>query len=48
LLEKGAKIYKLIGPALIKQDLPEVRANVEKRLDFINTELYNLLFAQEC
>jgi len=48
LLEKGAKIYKLIGPALIRQDLNEVRSNVEKRLDFINAELYNLLVTQEC
>ena len=41
-------MYKLIGPALIRQDLPEVRANVEKRLDFINSELYYFLTKQEC
>lgn len=39
LLESGAKVYKLIGAALLKQDLNEVKANVAKRLDFINGEL---------
>jgi len=38
LLEKNAKVYKLIGPALIRQEVSEVRANVSKRLDFIESE----------
>jgi len=38
LLEKNAKVYKLIGPALIRQEVSEVKANVAKRLDFIDSE----------
>jgi prefoldin beta subunit len=37
-LEDDAKVYKLIGPVLVKQDLVEARGNVEKRLDFIKAE----------
>ena len=36
-------VYKLIGPALIKQDLVEAQANVSKRLEFIGGELARLL-----
>ena len=32
-------MYKLIGPTLIKQDLVEAKANVRKRLEFIEGEL---------
>ncbi|CAL8461971.1 g1502 [Coccomyxa elongata] len=35
-------VYKLIGPALIKQDPVEARSNVGKRLEFINGELDRL------
>lgn len=35
-------VYKLIGPALIKQDLDEAKSNVAKRLEFIATELNRL------
>jgi len=35
-------VYKLIGPALIKQDPVEARSNVGKRLEFINGELGRL------
>ena len=35
-------MYKLIGPALIKQDPVEARSNVEKRLGFISNELDRL------
>jgi len=39
LLENEANVYKLIGPALIKQDLEEAKANVSKRIDYISGEL---------
>ncbi|KAF1315740.1 Prefoldin subunit 6, partial [Globisporangium splendens] len=39
LLGDDAKVYKLIGPALLKQDVSEAKANVNKRLEFINNEL---------
>jgi hypothetical protein len=35
-------VYKLIGPALVKQDMIEARSNVTKRLDFIKSELERL------
>ena len=37
-MEDDAKVYKLTGPVLIKQDLSEARGNVEKRLDYIQAE----------
>jgi chaperonin cofactor prefoldin len=42
LLADDAVVYKLIGPALIKQDLNDAKENVAKRLAFINTEMYVL------
>ncbi|XP_068246012.1 prefoldin subunit 6 [Palaemon carinicauda] len=39
LLEENAVVYKLIGPALIKQDLEEARQNVGKRIDYIQQEI---------
>ena len=33
------KIYKLIGPALVKQDLSEAKTNVEKRISYIGGEI---------
>lgn len=39
LLDGEAKVYKLIGPVLLKQDVDEAKANVNKRLEFINNEL---------
>lgn len=39
LLEADAGVYKLIGPVLIKQGLEEAKQNVEKRLEYISTEL---------
>jgi len=41
-LENEANVYKLIGPALIKQDLDEAKANVSKRIDYISGELKRL------
>ncbi|KDE04085.1 hypothetical protein MVLG_05455 [Microbotryum lychnidis-dioicae p1A1 Lamole] len=32
-------VYKLVGPVLLKQDPTEAKANVEKRLQFINSEI---------
>ena len=42
LLEDDAGVYKLVGPALIKQDPVEAKSNVQKRLDYINSELARL------
>ncbi|GMR41795.1 hypothetical protein PMAYCL1PPCAC_11990, partial [Pristionchus mayeri] len=39
LLDEDATVYKLIGAALVKQDLAEARANVEKRIEYINNEM---------
>lgn len=38
-LEEGANVYKLIGPALVKQDIEEAKQTVQKRIDYINSEL---------
>ena len=35
-------MFKLIGPALVKQDPVEATSNVQKRLEFINGELSRL------
>ena len=35
-------MYKLIGPTLIRQDPVEAKSNVQKRLDFITSELDRL------
>jgi prefoldin beta subunit len=42
LLEDENKVYKLIGPALVRQDIPEATSNVSKRLEFIGGELKRL------
>ena len=39
LASDGAKVFKLIGPALVNQDLGEAKNNVEKRIDYIAGEL---------
>ncbi|EEY55915.1 uncharacterized protein PITG_08660 [Phytophthora infestans T30-4] len=39
LLDDEAKVYKLVGPVLLKQDADEAKSNVNKRLEFINNEL---------
>uniref|UniRef100_A0AAV1TEV1 Prefoldin subunit 6 n=1 Tax=Peronospora matthiolae TaxID=2874970 RepID=A0AAV1TEV1_9STRA len=39
LLDDGAKVFKLVGPVLLKQDVDEAKTNVTKRLEFINKEL---------
>ncbi|KAA1476352.1 Prefoldin beta-like protein [Dentipellis sp. KUC8613] len=32
-------VYKMIGPVLVKQDQNEAKSNVDKRLDFIRSEI---------
>ena len=39
LAPEDGKIFKLIGPALVPQELSEARSNVEKRIDYIAGEL---------
>ncbi|XP_011502730.1 PREDICTED: prefoldin subunit 6 [Ceratosolen solmsi marchali] len=39
LLNPGNEIYKLIGPILIKQELIEAKENVNKRVEFILSEI---------
>ncbi|VDM53683.1 unnamed protein product [Angiostrongylus costaricensis] len=38
-LDEDAKVYKLIGACLIRQDIAEARVNVEKRLEYITAEI---------
>ena len=38
-MEEDAAVYKLIGPALIKQDVTEAKANVDKRIEYITAEM---------
>ncbi|KAJ2777367.1 Prefoldin subunit 6 [Coemansia javaensis] len=38
-LQDGARIYKMVGPALVPQDRAESVANVQKRLEFIRSEI---------
>ena len=39
LINEENVVYKLIGPALIRQDLEEARQNVSKRVDYIQQEM---------
>uniref|UniRef100_A0A1I7XLG2 Probable prefoldin subunit 6 n=1 Tax=Heterorhabditis bacteriophora TaxID=37862 RepID=A0A1I7XLG2_HETBA len=39
LLDEDARVYKLIGAVLVRQDLAEARANVDKRLEYISAEI---------
>ena len=39
LLDDDSKVYKQIGPALIRQDHMEATSNVSKRLEFIGAEI---------
>ena len=38
-LEPGARVYKLIGPALVEQSETDAKTIVEKRLEFIGQEI---------
>lgn len=42
LLDEETNVFKLIGPVLVKQDLVEAKANVNKRIDYISGELRRL------
>ncbi|KAH9113354.1 hypothetical protein AeMF1_012440 [Aphanomyces euteiches] len=39
LLDDNAKVFKLVGPVLLKQDTSEAKSNVSKRLEFIQNEM---------
>ncbi|PIC51135.1 hypothetical protein B9Z55_001771 [Caenorhabditis nigoni] len=39
LMDSDSKVYKLMGPVLVRQDLEEARSTVEKRLEFIESEI---------
>ncbi|EOD16658.1 hypothetical protein EMIHUDRAFT_59123, partial [Emiliania huxleyi CCMP1516] len=38
LLEEDAQVFKLIGPVLVKQELVEVKSNVNKRIEYIKAD----------
>ncbi|QSL64789.1 hypothetical protein MERGE_002091 [Pneumocystis wakefieldiae] len=42
ILEDEAVIYKLTGPVLVRQEKSEAILNVEKRLEYIETEIKRL------
>ncbi|KAL2653479.1 hypothetical protein R1flu_021607 [Riccia fluitans] len=42
ILDDEANVFKLIGPVLVKQDLVEAKANVNKRIEYITAELKRL------
>jgi len=42
LVDDDAKVYKLIGPALVRQDQLEATSTVKKRLEFISAEMKRL------
>ena len=35
LADESTKVFKLIGPALVTQDLSEAKGNVQKRIEYI-------------
>ena len=38
-VEDDANVYKLVGPALVRQEATEARSNVDKRIGYITGEL---------
>ena len=38
-VDAEAKVFKLIGPALVRQDVTEAKGNVDKRISYITGEL---------
>ncbi len=44
-MKDDANIFKLIGPALVKQDKVEAQSNVEKRLEYIRGEMYVVYYS---
>ncbi|CAM9222068.1 unnamed protein product, partial [Chrysoparadoxa australica] len=41
-LSETTPVYKLIGPVLMKQDLPDAKQNVDKRIEMIQREMEKL------
>lgn len=41
-LSDGSNVFKMIGPALIKQDPVEAKSNVNKRIEYIKGEIERL------
>ena len=41
-VSEGVEVFKMIGPVLVKQDVTEAKANVDKRLEFITKELESI------
>ncbi|KAJ8038911.1 Prefoldin subunit 6 [Holothuria leucospilota] len=39
LLEADSKVYKMMGPVLVQQDLEEAKQNVNKRIEYISGEI---------
>ncbi len=42
MLESEAAVYKLVGPVLAKQDVGEAKANVQKRIEYIQKEIVRM------
>ena len=38
-LNDDAKVYKLVGPVLLKQDTAEAKSTVESRLEYIQGDM---------
>ena len=38
-LDDDAPVFKLVGPVLMRQDLDEAKQKVDKRVEFIRTEM---------
>jgi len=43
ILKEENDVFKLIGPVLVKQELCEAKQNVDKRMDYIKSELFVLI-----
>lgn len=39
LLEKDAVIYKLVGPLMVQQDLPEVKKTIQDRMTYLKDNI---------
>ena len=42
MLDEESAVHKLVGPILMKVELDEAKANVNKRLEFIESEIKKL------
>ena len=43
-LEDSDVVYKLVGPVLVKEDQELAKQTIDKRLEFINKEMYVYIF----